>query len=94
MGYQIIKQPDGQLAIWSTYTDTLAMWDASRDEVVEFFVESAMENAARSAERAVDAVMDDQPSRVYAQFAMTWGEAVERDREMGGEYGAASPPIQ
>jgi len=33
--YQVIRQPSGDLAIFSTYTDTIVMWDATRDDVTE-----------------------------------------------------------
>ncbi len=85
MGTQIIQQPNGHFALFSTETDTIIVWDATRDEIVEWFVELAVERARRDAERAIDHVAAGDPRRVYFQFAMTWEEALTKDREHGGE---------
>ncbi len=41
MGSQIIQQPNGQYAIFSTITDTIIMWDADAGDVEEYFVDRA-----------------------------------------------------
>ena len=71
MGNQIIQQPDGHFAIFSTETDTIIVWDATKDEVVEWFVEQAVERARSDAQRAIDHVAAGDSRRVYFQFAMT-----------------------
>lgn len=85
MGYQVVKQPDDQLAIFASYTDTIVMWDADAAEVVQFFVDIAVEDARRRAEQVVAHVVSGEPRKAYFQFAMTWDEALEKDREHGGE---------
>ncbi|GIH91964.1 hypothetical protein ACFFMN_33850 [Planobispora siamensis] len=85
MGYQIIKQPDGHFAVFSSVTDTIIVWDATEDEVVEWFAEQAAERARQDARRALEHVAADEPRRAYFQFAMTWDEALGRDRKHGGE---------
>lgn len=93
MGYQVIKQPDGELAIFSSYTDTIVMWDADEAEVVQYFVDIAAEDARRRAEQVVAHVVAGEPRRAYFQFAKTWGRALELDREHGGEvWRKFSPP--
>jgi hypothetical protein len=87
MGYQILKQPDTdppQFAIFSSFTDTVIIWDATDEEIVEWFAEAAAERARSDARRAVAHVAAGDPRRVYHQFAMTWAEALEMDREHGG----------
>ena len=64
MGYQVIKQPDGMLAIFSSFTDTWAVCDATAEEVVEWFVEDAVERARWNAQRVVGHVVNDEPRRV------------------------------
>ncbi len=86
MGYQVVKQPDGLLAIVSSGTDTIVMWDAERSDIVDWFVDIEAKRARESAERTVDAVLDGRPRDVYAQFALTWNEAVEMDREHQGAF--------
>ncbi len=92
MGLQIIKQPDGLLAIRSSESDTLIAWDATRDEVLEVFAERAAQRARDEVERAgrvADFVLNDEPRKAYYQFAVPWEQAVADDREHGGEYTAA-----
>lgn len=75
MGRQVIKQPDGRLAIWSSNSDTWVVVDAEPEEVVDYFVQHAARDARRSAEATVAAVVEDRPRDVYYQFAMSFEEA-------------------
>jgi hypothetical protein len=88
VGYQVIKQPDDKLAIWSSFTDDWAAIDCTPGEAVEFFVDFAAESARRNAERIVGQVVADE--RAYYQFTMTFDEAQERRREHHGD--APWPP--
>lgn len=85
MGNQIIKQPNGRFAIFSTITDTIIVWDAAKTEIVEWFAESAAESARRDVRRLIGHVAAGNPRKAYYQFAMTWEEALEEDRKHGGE---------
>jgi hypothetical protein len=85
MGYQVIKQPDGLFALYSSNTDQITMWDATRDDVIEFFVEAATERARVEAERIVGLIEADKPRDAYFQFAKTWEDALASDRQRGGE---------
>lgn len=85
MGYQIIEQPDGNLALFCSNTDTIVTVDASDDELVEWFAEQAAADARRKARKDVDNVRADRASASYHQFTMTWAEALESDQEHGGE---------
>ena len=51
MGWQVIKQPDGLYAIWSTVVDAIIMYDATESEVIQEFVEDARRSAQKSIER-------------------------------------------
>lgn len=75
MGYQVIKQPDGQLAIWSSYTDGWAAVDCTAEDVTTFFVDRAAADARRDAERIIGHVLAGEPEKAYYQFAMTFEEA-------------------
>lgn len=85
MGYQVIKQPDARFAVFSTFTDTIVIYDATRQEIVDWFVEITVERARRSGDHVMDAVAEGDPRRIYAQFTMTWDEALAQDREHDGE---------
>ncbi|MDX3110141.1 hypothetical protein [Nonomuraea angiospora] len=84
MGSQVIRQPSGQLAIFDSVTDTIIVWDATEDEIVEWFAERAAESARRDARRAVEHVAAGNPRKAYYQFAMTWEEALAEDRRHRG----------
>lgn len=92
MGHQIIRQPDDRLAIFSTYTDTIIVWDATADEVMQWFVDLAVERTRRDVGRLLENVEGGTPEKVYHQFAMTWDEALEEDREHDGEAGQHFKP--
>lgn len=81
MGHQIIKQPDGKLAVYSSVVDAWILVDASPEELLDYYAERAAKDARRDTQRVLDAVLADQPREVYYQFAMTFDEANERTRE-------------
>lgn len=85
MGQQVIKQPDGRFAIFSTNTDTINVWDATAEEIVEHFVDQAAADARRRATDIMEKVAGDRAREVYAQFTMTWREALRDDRKHDGE---------
>lgn len=85
MGNQIIKQSDGQFAIFCSYTDTIIIWDATADEIVDWFAEQAAERARVDARRHVEHVAAGEADKSYFQFTKTWERALTMDREHGGE---------
>lgn len=88
MGNQIIKQPDGKFAVLNSNTDTLALWDATKDEVIEWFVELELADLERRKQRIadiVDHVDAGNAKAAYFQFVTTWDEALERDQQHDGE---------
>lgn len=88
MGYQIIRQPEGCYAVFSSYTDTIAVYEATSEEIVEWFAEEAAERARRDVRRIIEHVAAGEPRRAYFQFTMTWDEALRIDREHGGDASA------
>ncbi|MEU4578958.1 hypothetical protein [Nonomuraea sp. NPDC023979] len=85
MGNQIIRQPSGKYAIFSTYTDTIIVWHATEDEIVEYYAEEAAERARETARRLIGHVAAGEPRKAYHQFAMTWEEALAEDRKHHGD---------
>lgn len=73
MGHQIVKQPDGKLAIFSDGVDygCWLRWDMTPDEVVEWFAERAAESQRSSARRQVDLVLADS-SYAYGRYGETF----------------------
>lgn len=85
MGQQIIQQPDGRLAVFSSVTDSFIVVDATPEEIIEWRVEEAAEKAREQTRRELDKVLSGNPRAAYFQFAMTWEEASAKDRENGGD---------
>ncbi|GAB3251242.1 hypothetical protein [Kineosporia babensis] len=86
MGRQIIQQPDGLYAIFSTSADAFIRWDGTREEITQFFADEAANDARRSVERLFDSIDEGGPRRAYHQFALTWDEALDLDHQTGGGY--------
>ncbi|MFI2213047.1 hypothetical protein [Streptomyces sp. NPDC020141] len=80
MAEQIIQQPDGRFAIFSSVTDTFIFVNGTPDEIVAFRVEEAAERAREQARRELDFVTAGNPRGVYRQFALTWDDAARRDQ--------------
>jgi hypothetical protein len=80
MGHQIIKQPkqyfeDDQLyCVWSSFSDEIIIWDATREELHEYFKERALERF----EEAFDGNMKDSDEEIiYKPFGKTWEDVAE-----------------
>lgn len=76
MGLQIIQQPDGRYAVWSSVVDDFVVIDASVDQVIEFYVSRAAEEERRYVRNVVKALAEG--TRLYHPRTMTWGEACKR----------------
>ena len=53
MSRQIVKQPDGKLAVWSSIVDDFIIIDASEVELITFFRNEAAEEAERHTKRMI-----------------------------------------
>jgi hypothetical protein len=90
MGWQVIKQPDGRLGIFSSVVDDWIYVDCTPEEAVQVFVDQAAEDTRRAVQRIVDFVVAGEPTKAYYQFAMSYKEACELARERGDEDGEPS----
>ena len=79
MGRQIIRQPDGRYAVFSTGTDCWIATDMTREQYVEWRVKRAAQEARADAERLLD---DVDAGLVYAGY--TFEEANAESVEHGG----------
>ena len=82
MAYQIIEQPDGHLAIFSSVVDGWVAWNGTDEEVIEFFVQQAADRARKDAAEKIALVRDRSPL-AYFQFALTFEDADRIHREHG-----------
>jgi len=73
MGRQIIQQPDGHFAIWSSIVNDFILDDADPDELVAFFTAEAQRGVETSVIEKVEALR--RGEKPYFQFTMTHAEA-------------------
>jgi len=80
MGRQLIRQPDGLYAVFSTGVDCWVAVNLTRDQYIEWRVERAAREARESAARLLD---DTDAGLVYAGY--TFEEANAESVKHGGE---------
>lgn len=80
MGQQIIQQPDGRLAVFSSEVDAFVILDATPEELVEWRAENAADKAREETRAEIQKVLLGEP-RPYYQFTMTWEQAVRMHQE-------------
>ena len=85
MGQQIIKQPDGKYAVWSSNVDYFVFVNASPADIIEYFVEKQREDITATVTKNVAALENGE--KPYHQFTMTWDEAIETIRHVHGTVG-------
>ena len=73
----LLKQPDGKWAQYSTISDSLIVWDCTKEEMLTFAAKEAAEEAEVRMIRWMGDVESSQP--VVRQI--TWEEAVASHRE-------------
>lgn len=81
MARQIIKQPDGKFAIWSSTADGIIMHGATRSQIERFFVLEAEKETIRSVGTILDLVDGGHAQDAYFQFAKPWEEALRQHNE-------------
>lgn len=94
MGHQILKQPDGRLAVFSSFTDTFVLMDATEGEVVDWFAEQAAERERERTRAVLGHVLANNPQAAYFQFTLTWEEAVQTNQKHGGDLTFIEPAEQ
>ena len=83
MGHQIIKQPNGLFAVWSTIVDNFILTDATPEELIEDEMKSRREDVEEQIQKIVKTLNE---CRRYRHF-MTWDEAINwRDVIHGEDY--------
>lgn len=86
MGHQIIQQPNGLFAVFSTVADGFVVVDGTQEEIVEWYAEGAADKARRHAQEAIDQLLG-KSDRPVLRTGITWEEADRRDRKNYPEKG-------
>jgi hypothetical protein len=89
MGHQIVRQPDGRLAVWSTGVDDWVLYDCEPLDLLDYYAERAAAEARESAARTVKAVLDGDARSVYYQWTRTFDEL---QAERADRHGSAPWP--
>jgi hypothetical protein len=63
----IVQQPDGKYAVWSTVVDNFVCQDMTRDELKDFFVEEAVEQARQEVDRQLSRIAEGKTTYTYEQ---------------------------
>jgi hypothetical protein len=86
MGHQVIRQPDGKLAVFSSGTDSWIVTNATAEDLGNYYAARAAEDARRSALETAAHVLAGEARRVYCQFVLPFEEANRESREHGGDW--------
>ena len=83
MGTQIIQQPSGLYAVWSSNTDDFDMVDATVEEIIE----DRIADYTKEMTERVNKIVEDLKAgkKPYHQFTRTFDECVARIRELHGD---------
>jgi hypothetical protein len=85
MGSAYIRQPNGKIARFSSFTDTFTHYDLTEDEVRANIVQEAVELALRDAEAVLKKVRKHGTSAIYRPFDLSFEAALKKHKEHGGE---------
>ena len=76
MGNQIIKQPDGNYAVWSSVVDAFVLIDATPEEIIEELTEEKRARITKDVYSIIEAL--DEGAKPYYQFTLSWQDAIGR----------------
>jgi len=78
MSRQIIKQPNGLYAVFSSIVDGFILTNAYPSEIIEEFVEEHREKITEDVTNICTKL--DRNEKPYYQFTMSWEEALEEHK--------------
>lgn len=83
MGTQIVKQPDGMYAIWSSTVDNFTAVDCKNaEEIADVLTLEFRQDCVAKATATIAKL--DRGERPYCQFTMTFDECVKKIRDIHG----------
>jgi len=75
MAQQIVKQPDGKYAVWSTVVDDFVVSDATKGEIIGRYVGEEVTRIIQRVDEIIDEL--DKGGKPYYQFTKTYDELIE-----------------
>jgi hypothetical protein len=83
MSQQIIKQPDGKYAVWSTVVDDIILYDATAKELINYFGKKAERQARRETAELIAKI--ETSKNPYHQFIVSWDECLNTIKKTHGK---------
>jgi hypothetical protein len=87
MGRQIVKQPNGKYAVWTTISDGFISVNDTKEELIRDLIEEEIENIKKRIPQDVNRVISalESNEKPYYQFTKSWEECLKTIREVHGE---------
>ena len=82
MGHQVIKQPNGRYAVFSSVVDNFILVNCVKGEIRAYYIEKATEEANAQVDRMVGKADGEIPGN---QFTMNFEEALETMERIHGK---------
>ena len=79
---QILKQPNGNLAVWSSLVDDFIITEATPEEYIQFRISEESQRIRKEITEIVDKLDQNIP---IAYFDMTWEKALEKIEKVHGK---------
>jgi hypothetical protein len=86
VGHQIIRQPDGRLAVFSTGVDAWVRKDSTPADLEDWYAARAAEDSRLSTRRALEDLAEAEARGGDPLFRLTFDEANRESRGHGGEW--------
>jgi len=86
MGKQIIKQPNGKFALWSTIIDHFICYDCTEEDLVKFQLQDYEKKIREDMHSRIEIL--NKGEQAYHQFTISWEEALDlmKDNHSKKEY--------
>jgi hypothetical protein len=81
MGQQVIKQPNGSYAVWSSIVDNFILLNASKEEIVEYYIARESKRVKELVDELVERA--DNPDSGN-QFTLSYESALDRISRVHG----------
>lgn len=87
MSRQIIKQPNGKYAVWTTSSDQFISANCTKEEIINDWISEEIEEIYNRIPQTVNNIVEqlDVGAKPYHQFTMNWEEALETMEEIHGK---------
>lgn len=82
MARQIIKQPNGKYCLFSSIIDNVIVYDATKQEIIDFLIEEQKYEITINVNRQVDNL--EKGSLPYAPFRLSYEDMKEKIKDING----------